>query len=45
MKLLREQRTLRPKQVTFLDEDGIKLSKILAKKIADKVDELGEKDF
>ncbi len=45
MKLLREQRTLRPKQVTFLDEDGIKLSKILAKKIVDKVDELGEKDF
>ena len=42
MDLLRENRTLKPRQITFLDEDGITLSKILAKKIAEKVDELGD---
>ena len=41
MDLLREKRGLRPKQVTFLDEDGRKLSELLAEKIASKVDELG----
>ena len=41
MDLLRENRGLRPKQVTFLDEDGQKLSEMLAEKIASKVDELG----
>ena len=41
MDLLRENRDLRPRQVTFLDEDGKKLSEMLAEKIASKVDELG----
>jgi uncharacterized metal-binding protein len=41
MDTLRENRGLRPKQVTFLDEDGQKLSELLAEKIASKVDELG----
>ena len=40
MDLLRENRGLRPRQVTFLDEDGEKLAKILAENIAVKVDEL-----
>lgn len=42
MDLLRENRGLKPRDVTFLDEDGVKLSKILADKIAAKVDELLE---
>lgn len=42
MDLLRENRRLRPRTVTTLDEDGEKLSKILAEKIAAKVDELWE---
>ncbi|MCX6648895.1 MAG: hypothetical protein NTV61_05845, partial [Candidatus Bathyarchaeota archaeon] len=42
MDILRENRGLRPREVTFLDEDGEKLSKILAEKIAAKVDELWE---
>ena len=41
MDLLRENRDLRPRQVTFLDKDGQKLSEMLAEKIASKVDELG----
>ena len=41
MDLLRENRGLKPRQVTFLDEDGLKLSELLAEKIASKVDELG----
>ncbi|TEU09232.1 hypothetical protein E3J20_06840 [Candidatus Bathyarchaeota archaeon] len=41
MDLLRENRGLRPRQVTFLDEDGLKLSEMLAEKIASKGDELG----
>ena len=41
MDLLRENRDLRPKQVTFLDEAGQNLSELLAEKIASKVDELG----
>jgi uncharacterized metal-binding protein len=42
MDLLRENRGLKPRSVTYLDEDGEKLSKILADKIAAKVDELLE---
>lgn len=42
MDLLRENRSLRPRTVTTLDEDGEKLSKILAEKLAVKVDELWE---
>ncbi len=41
MDLLRENRGLRPRQVTFLDEDGTKLAEMLAERIAVKVDELG----
>ena len=41
--ILRENRNLKPKEVTFLDEDGRKLSRILAKKIAAKIDELNHK--
>ncbi|MCW3979125.1 MAG: putative zinc-binding protein [Candidatus Bathyarchaeota archaeon] len=40
MDLLRENRGLKPRRVTFLDEDGSRLSEILAEKIAVKVDEL-----
>lgn len=40
--LLRGNRGLKPRTVTFLDEDGEKLSKLLAEKIAAKVDELME---
>jgi|OpeIllAssembly_1097287.scaffolds.fasta_scaffold81244_2 uncharacterized metal-binding protein len=42
MDLLRQNRGLRPRTVTTLDEDGEKLSKILSEKIAAKVDELWE---
>jgi uncharacterized metal-binding protein len=42
MDLLRENRGFKPREVTFLDEDGEKLSKILADKMAAKVDELME---
>jgi len=42
MDLLRENRGLKPRTVTFLDEDGEKLSKQLAERIAAKVDELME---
>ena len=42
MDLLRENRDLKPREVTFLDEDGEKLSKVLADKMAKKVDELME---
>jgi uncharacterized metal-binding protein len=41
--ILRENRNLKPKEVTFLDEDGRKLARILAKKIAAKIDELNHK--
>ena len=37
--ILRDNRSLKPNDVTFLDEDGRKLSRILAEKIATKVDE------
>jgi uncharacterized metal-binding protein len=42
MDLLREKKGLKPRAVTFLDEDGEKLSKLLAERIAAKVDELLE---
>ena len=38
--VLRENRTLKPNAITFLDEDGLKLARILAEKIASKIDEL-----
>ena len=41
--ILRENRNLRPKEVTFLDEDGRKLAQILAEKIALKINELNHK--
>ena len=41
MDLLRENKGLRPRQVTFLDDDGRKLAEMLAERIAVKVDELG----
>jgi len=41
MDLLRENKNLKPRQVTFLDEDGLRLSEMLAEEIALKVDELG----
>lgn len=41
--ILRENRNLKPNDVTFLDEDGRKLARILAEKIALKVDELNHK--
>ena len=40
---LRENRKLKPKTVTFLDQDGQRLSAVLARDIAKKVDELVEK--
>ncbi len=42
MDLLRENRDLKPKTVTFLDQEGEKLAKMLADRIARKVDELAE---
>ena len=41
--ILRDNRSLKPGDVTFLDEDGRKLSSLLAKKIALKIDELNHK--
>jgi uncharacterized metal-binding protein len=41
MDLLRENRSLRPREVTFLDEDGLRLAELLAERIAVKVDKLG----
>ena len=37
--ILRENRYLKPREVTFLDKDGRKLAQILAEKVAMKVDE------
>ncbi len=45
MDLLRENKGLRPRQVTFLDEDGARLAEMLAERIAVKVDELGGEGF
>jgi uncharacterized metal-binding protein len=44
MELLKENRGLKTGEVTFLDENGVKLSKLLAERIARKVDELAEED-
>lgn len=41
--VLRQYRNLRPSAVTFLDEDGRKLARILAEKIVSKVDELNNR--
>ena len=41
--ILRKNRNLKPKNVTFLDEDGRKLARSLAEKIAAKIDELNHK--
>lgn len=41
--ILRDNRSLRPKAVTFLDEDGRRLAKILAEKVASKIDELNNR--
>jgi uncharacterized metal-binding protein len=40
--LLRENRGLKTKNVTFLDKNGKKLAEIMAQKIASKVDELNQ---
>jgi uncharacterized metal-binding protein len=45
MDLLRENRSLKPRDVTFLDEDGKKLAELLAERIAAKVDELTEEQL
>jgi len=37
---LRENRRLKPKTVTFLDQDGQELAHLLAEQVAEKVDEL-----
>ena len=37
---LKENRNLKPKSVTFLDRDGQELASLLAKQVAEKVDEL-----
>lgn len=38
--ILRENRKLKPKSVTFLDHDGQELANLLAEQVAQKVDEL-----
>ncbi len=45
MDLLRENKGLKPRQVTFLDEDGLRLAEMLAEEIAAKVDELGGEEL
>jgi uncharacterized metal-binding protein len=42
MDVVREHRDLKTNRVTVLDENGRKLSQILAEKIAEKVDELDQ---
>jgi uncharacterized metal-binding protein len=42
MDFLRKHRDLKPGSITFLDENGKKLSQLLAEEIAEKVDELEE---
>jgi len=41
--ILREHRNLKPSAVTFLDEDGRKLARMLAEKITSKIDELNNR--
>lgn len=40
---LKENRKLKPKSVTFLDRDGQELASLLARQVAEKVDELLKK--
>jgi uncharacterized metal-binding protein len=42
--IVKEHRELKPKSVTFLDEDGRKMAKHLAEKVALKIDELNKKE-
>ncbi len=42
--VVRENRNLRPKEVTFLDRDGQKMAEIVAEKVASKIDELDSRD-
>lgn len=41
--ILRQYRNLKPSAVTFLDEDGRKLARILAEKIVSKINELNNR--
>jgi uncharacterized metal-binding protein len=41
--ILRQYRNLKPSTITFLDEDGRKLARILAEKIVSKIDELNNR--
>jgi len=41
--ILRENRNLKPTAITFLDEDGRKLARILAEKITSKINELNNR--
>jgi uncharacterized metal-binding protein len=41
--MLKENRNLKPKSVTFLDHDSQELASLLAKQVAEKVDELLKK--
>lgn len=41
--ILRQYRNLKPRAVTFLDEDGRKLARLLAQKIVSKIDELNNR--
>ena len=41
--ILRDYRHLKPRAITFLDEDGRKLARILAEKITSKIDELNNR--
>jgi uncharacterized metal-binding protein len=38
--VIKENRNLRPKEVTYLDKDGQELAGIVAEKVASKIDEL-----
>ena len=42
--LLKEHRNLKPKSVTFLDQEGRELAKLLADQISAKVDKLNQGD-
>ena len=42
--IVKEHRELKPKSITFLDEDGRKMAKYLAEKVASKIDELNKKE-
>lgn len=42
--VVKEHRDLRPKSITFLDEDGRMIANYLAEKIASKIDELNKEE-